>query len=148
MTDQAPDDRAAGLSAGPSATPIAASAEGGEAQHRNAPEAASPHHPEIAVLAHLYERLKAGLERLLESRAEPGEEWLVKKTEGAIEAFSALAGALAKLIQLERLVAGQPAASGAIQILAEKLAAAQHAMAAAMPQQSADTVAKPADPAA
>jgi hypothetical protein len=148
MTDQAPDDRAADLSVRPRATTIAASAAGGDATHDEAPAAGAPRHPEIAALAHLYERLKAGLERLIESRAEPCEEWVVEKTEGAIEAFSALAGALAKLIQIERLMAGQPAESGAVEILAEKLAAAQRAMAALLPPQLADPAAKPADPAA
>lgn len=148
MTDQAPDDRAAGPSAGPSATTIGSSAaEGGAATHDEVPAAGSPRHAEIAALAQLYERLKAGLGRLLESRA-PCEDWVAEKTQSAIDAFSGLAGALATLIQIERLVAGQPAESGAVEILAEKLAAAQRAMAALMPPHLADPAVKPADPAA
>jgi hypothetical protein len=96
------------------------------------PENTAPPPPDsVADLPQLYQKLRAGLERIIDGKAFEHDAKLLSKAGGTIDAFSALAGAQAKLIQLERLASDQEAESdraGSVQELARKLRAAQRAM--------------------
>jgi hypothetical protein len=92
---------------------------------------APPAPDRVADLPLLYQKLRAGLERIIDGKAFDHDAKLLGKTGGTIDAFSALAGAQAKLIQLERLTSDQEAETdraGSVQELARKLRAAQRAM--------------------
>jgi hypothetical protein len=83
----------------------------------------------LAALIKLYETLRDGLQRVVEGKAKDHEVRLLSKAGGGIDAFNALTVALAKLIQLERL-ALDGEGDGSVPELAERLRAAQRAMAA------------------
>ena len=82
----------------------------------------------LRALVRLYEKLRRALERVIDGKGEEHEVRLLSKAGGAIDAFNALAGAQAKLIQLDRLALDGPG-EGAVPDLAERLRAAQRAMA-------------------
>ncbi|MGB8841538.1 MAG: hypothetical protein WCC64_10740, partial [Aliidongia sp.] len=85
-------------------------------------------HRRLSALIKLYDKLRRGLERVIDGKAKEHEDRLLSKAGGAIDAFNALAGAQAKLIHLERL-AFDGAGDGTVPDLAERLRAAQRAMA-------------------
>jgi transposase-like protein len=86
-------------------------------------------HRSLTALIKLYDKLRKGLQRVVEGKAAEHEVKLLSKAGGGIDAFNALTVALAKLIQLERL-ALDGEGDGSVPELAERLRAAQRAMAA------------------
>jgi transposase-like protein len=66
----------------------------------------SRHRRDIAALLALLDKLRGGLARVVEGKAEERDDRLLTKTGGAIEAFYVLANSQAKLVQLHRQAFG------------------------------------------
>jgi len=64
------------------------------------------HQRDIAALLALLDKLRSGLERIVDGAAEARDDRLLTKTGGAIEAFNVLANSQAKLVQLHRQAFG------------------------------------------